>query len=73
MKVLLLANHVNYGGITAYMQNLCQALSGKDAFEYIVASRGGDLEREIVASGVRHIRVPLSTKCEVSPKIFLSF
>ena len=73
MKVLLLANHVNYGGITAYMQNLCQALSGKDAFEYIVASRGGDMEREIVASGVRHIRVPLSTKCEVSPKIFFSF
>ncbi|MEK7849207.1 MAG: glycosyltransferase family 4 protein [Candidatus Omnitrophota bacterium] len=73
MKVLLLANHVNYGGITAYMLNLCSALAGKDGFEYIVASRGGDLEKEFISSGVRHIRVPLSTKCEVSPKVFLSF
>ncbi|OIO35091.1 MAG: hypothetical protein AUJ74_07665 [Candidatus Omnitrophica bacterium CG1_02_44_16] len=73
MKVLLLANHVNFGGITAYMQNLCQALSGKDGFEYVVASRGGDLEKELSSCGVRHIRVPLSTKCEVSPKVFLSF
>jgi len=73
MKVLLLANHVNFGGITAYIQNLCQALSGKDGFKYIVASRGGDLEKELISSGVRHIRVPLSTKCEVSPKVFLSF
>ncbi|MFH0940629.1 MAG: glycosyltransferase family 4 protein [Candidatus Omnitrophota bacterium] len=73
MKVLLLANHVNFGGITAYMLNLCQALAGKDGFEYVVASRGGDLEKELIASGVRHIRVPLSTKCEVSPKMFISF
>lgn len=73
MKVLLLANHVNFGGITAYMLNLCSALAGKDGFEYVVASRGGDLEKELISSGVRHIRVPLSTKCEVSPKVFISF
>ena len=73
MKVLFLANHVNFGGITAYMLNLCRTLSGKDGFEYIVASRGGELEKEFVASGARHIRVPLTTKCEVSPKVFISF
>ncbi|HAJ56673.1 MAG TPA: hypothetical protein DCL35_02760 [Candidatus Omnitrophica bacterium] len=73
MRVLVLANHVNYGGITAYLLNLCTGLHGKDGFEYIVASRGGELEEEFAKKGVRHIRIPLSTKCEVSPKVFISF
>lgn len=73
MRVLLLANHVNYGGITAYLLNLCSGLHGKDGFEYIVATRPGDLEEEFIKKGVRHIRVPLSTKCEFSPKVFISF
>ncbi len=73
MKVLLLANHVNYGGITAYLLNLAAGLHGKGGFEYTLASRGGELEAEFEKRGVRHIRLPLTTKCEVSPKVFLSF
>ena len=73
MKVLLLANHVNYGGIPAYLLNLAAGLHGKGDFEYTVASRGGELEEEFEKRGVRHIRLPLTTKCEISPKVFLSF
>jgi glycosyltransferase involved in cell wall biosynthesis len=73
MRVLLLANHVNYGGITAYLLNLCTSLHGQGGFEYVVASRGGELEDEFAKKGVPHIRVPLSTKCEISPKVFASF
>ena len=73
MRVLLLANHVNYGGITAYLLNLCRALHGKYGFEFTIASRGGELESEFVKIGVKHFRIPLTTKCEISPKVFFSF
>lgn len=73
MKVLLLANHVNHGGITAHLLSLCRALNGKAGLEMVVASRGGDLEEEFLKAGARHICIPLSTKCEVSPKVFVSY
>ncbi len=73
MKILMLANHLNYGGITAYCHNLARALNGKGEVEIVVASRGGDLESELVSAGIRHVRLPLTTKCEVSPKVFRSF
>jgi glycosyltransferase involved in cell wall biosynthesis len=73
MRVLLLTNHVDVGGITAYLLNLCSALHGRDGFEYVIASRGGELEGEFAKMGVRHIRLPLTTKCEVSPKVGISF
>lgn len=72
MRVLLLANHVNHGGIAAYLLGLCRALNGKKGLEMFVASRGGDLEEEFLKAGARHIRIPLSTKCEVSPKVLVS-
>lgn len=73
MRVLLLTNHVDYGGITAYLLSLCSALHGHDGFEYVIASRGGELAGEFTKRGVRHIRIPLTTKCEVSPKVLVSF
>lgn len=72
MKVLILANHVNYGGIAAYIFNLAKALRAREDTQVIVGSRGGDLEKDFKALGVEHIRLPLTTKCEVSPKVFLS-
>lgn len=73
MKVLILANHLNIGGITVYILNLCRAFHGKNGMEIVVASRGGDQEKELAALGVEHIFLPLTTKCEVSPKVFFSF
>lgn len=73
MKVLLLANHLNHGGITAYLWNLVCALHGRDGLEYTIASRGGEWAPEFERKGVRHISLPLTTKCEVSPKVLVSF
>ncbi|MFH0877406.1 MAG: glycosyltransferase family 4 protein [Candidatus Omnitrophota bacterium] len=73
MNILLLANHFNHGGITAYILNLCRALHGKEDIQMVVASRGGDCQPALAALGVRHIRLPLTTKCEVSPKVYYSF
>ena len=73
MKVLILANHLNFGGITAYIKNLCKSLHGKEGVEVMVASRGGDLEKDLKARGILCLRIPLTTKSEASPKVFWSF
>lgn len=73
MKILMLANHLDYGGITAYLLSLCRFLEGREGFKIYAASRGGAVEGEFRRLGVEHIRVPLRTKCEVSPKVFFAF
>lgn len=73
MKVLMLANHLNRGGITAYMLGLCRILEKHGDLQFCVASRGGELEREFSGLGIKHIKIPLKTKCEISLKVFLSF
>lgn len=71
MRILMLANHLNRGGITAYMLNLCKVLKGE--LDLYVSTRGGEMEAEFSRSGIKHIRIPLKTKCEVSVKVFISF
>ncbi len=73
MKILMLANHLNRGGITAYMLGLCRMFERERDIEVYVATRGGDMEAEFSRLGVKHITVPLKTKCEVSPKLLFSF
>lgn len=69
----MLANHLNRGGIAAYMLGLCRFLVKDGDLQFYVASRGGELEHEFVALGIKHIKIPLKTKCEVSLKVFFSF
>jgi len=73
MTILLLANHLNTGGITAYLYGLCSCLHGHRGIRMIVASRGGNREKEFLLLGVTCLRVPLTTKCEVSPKVLWSY
>jgi len=73
MTILLLANHLNTGGITAYLLGLCRCLHGRDGIRMVIASRGGDREKDFALLGVKCLRVPLTTKCEVSPKVFWSY
>jgi glycosyltransferase involved in cell wall biosynthesis len=70
MKILLLANHLNYGGISAYCLGLAKTLAKKEGMEVFLGSRGGDLAKEAAEIGAQVIRLPLTTKCEVSPKVF---
>jgi len=73
MTILLLANHLNTGGITAYLYGLCRCLHGHHGIRMVVASRGGNREKDFVVLGVTCVRVPLTTKCEVSPKVLWSY
>lgn len=72
MNILFIANHLNIGGVTSYLYTLAGGLKEKGHNVYL-ASSGGELAEKFIALGVKHIRVPLMTKNEISPKIIFSF
>lgn len=69
MKILLLTNHLNFGGITAYVISLAKELKKKGHVP-VVASRGGELLPLLEMEGIRHLFVPLDTKSEMSFKVW---
>ena len=73
MKILFLTNHLNPGGITSYLLTVCRALRGAGDVRLFIASRGGTRQEAFQSLGVTLWHVPLTTKCEVSPKVFLSY
>ena len=72
MNILFIANHLNVGGISSYLFTLASGLK-QNGHNIYIASAGGELLDKFSALGVKHIRVPLSTKNEISPKIIISF
>lgn len=72
MNILYLTNHLNVGGISSYLLNLTQGLK-KEGHSIYIASSGGELEEEFRHGGINLSNIPLKTKCEISPKVFLSF
>ena len=72
MKILFLTNHLNLGGVSVYVSQLAGRFKALKNAGVFVASRGGDMEESLKAAGVVCLRVPLTTKCEVSPKVFFS-
>ncbi len=72
MNILFIANHLNVGGVTSYLCTLSSGLKQKGHNIYL-ASSGGELTEKFIGLGVKHIRVPLRTKNEISLKIIFSF
>jgi len=72
MRIIHLTTHLNRGGITSYVYSLAVNFKKRN-HSVIVASSGGELENEIISQGIRHLSIPIATKNEISPKIFLSF
>ncbi len=71
MNILLLSTHLNPGGITTYMFSLARGLQ-KKGNKVFIASSGGKSEELFKSSGIEFIYIPISTKCEISPKIIVS-
>jgi len=69
MNILLLSNHLNPGGLSRYIINLCQGLV-QSGNQVLVASDGGMWENRIVQAKGTHIGLQLRTKCFFSPKVF---
>lgn len=70
MRILLLTNHLNIGGIPVYTVTLANYLCKKGHSVY-VASDGGVFDREL-HSNVRRIKVALNTKSAISIKVWLT-
>ncbi|MFH1201873.1 MAG: glycosyltransferase family 4 protein [Candidatus Omnitrophota bacterium] len=71
MRILLLATHLNFGGIAQYVCSLAGALK-KRGHEVCAASSGGQMVEELDKQGIEHISIPIKTKSEAHPKILLS-
>ncbi|MCX5697976.1 MAG: glycosyltransferase family 4 protein [Candidatus Omnitrophica bacterium] len=72
MNILYLTNHLNTGGITSYVLTLSIGLKKKGHNVYI-ASSGGELLGKFLSEGISFIPIPIKTKSEIHPKIWLSF
>jgi glycosyltransferase involved in cell wall biosynthesis len=72
MNILLIANHLNVGGISSYLFTLANGLKQRGHQVYL-ASSGGELEDKFSAAGIANFKVCLNTKNEISPKIIFSF
>jgi L-malate glycosyltransferase len=72
MNILLLANHLNAGGISRYIVNLAKGLKARGNAVWVAAS-GGEWVNELSGQGISFIPIPMTTKFLLSPKILRSF
>ena len=64
MKILLLATHLDIGGVGIYTLSL--ALSLKEAgHDIIVASSGGQLTEGLQKAGIKHVHIPVNTSADI--------
>jgi len=71
MNILYLTTHLNIGGITSYVLSLASGLKAKGHKVY-VASSGGEVLPRFIQEGIINIAIPIKTKSEISPKVFIS-
>lgn len=71
MNILLLTTHLNYGGISAYSFSLVKDLV-KRGHTVFIGSSSGDLIPQLEQNNLTHIRIPINTKTELSPLLFVS-
>lgn len=71
MNILHITNQLDVGGITSYVLTLSSGLK-KKGHNVFVASSGGELLPKFSERGIVFIPIPINTKSEISPKIFMS-
>jgi glycosyltransferase involved in cell wall biosynthesis len=69
MNILIIAKHLEPGGISSYVISLSRGLIKKGHNCFVVSS-GGVLEGLLQECGAVSIKVDLDTKSELSPKVF---
>jgi len=71
MKILHITNHLNMGGVSRYLLDISKGLS-REGVECVIASSGGELESYLQGEHIPCIRLPLKTKFEFHPKLFVA-
>ncbi len=69
MKILLIATHLNVGGITTYLFALCRQYVAKGHQVFLVSS-GGARQGEFIEQGVTLVKAAVRTKSELSPRMY---
>ena len=72
MKILLLATHLNIGGVAVYTINLAKALKKRNISVWVCSS-GGELVKALEKEGISHLKLDIKTKFEFHPKLLLAF
>ncbi|UCC94392.1 MAG: glycosyltransferase family 4 protein [Candidatus Omnitrophota bacterium] len=71
MNILILATHLNRGGISRYCLNLAKGFV-KGGHHVTIATSGGEWVEEVQSLGAVHKTIPIRTKSITSPKILIS-
>ena len=71
MNILYLTNHLDIGGVTSYVLSLAEGMK-KRGHTVFLASSGGEMLPFVLEAGVFFIQIPIKTKQEISPAVFLS-
>lgn len=72
MRILLLTNHLNPGGVSAYCLLLARYFK-ESPHQVLIASGGGRWESAAAEHGIPHFKVPLHTSSEANPKLWAAF
>ncbi|MFA5410564.1 MAG: glycosyltransferase family 4 protein [Candidatus Omnitrophota bacterium] len=71
MNIIQLTSHLDIGGISSYVLTLGKGLK-KRGHNLYVATSSGELLGRLREEGVTYIPIPIKTKSELSPKVFIS-
>jgi len=71
MNILFLTTHLNVGGITSYLLTLTKGLI-KQGHGVFLASSSGEMLEAFQSLGVEHLKLNISTKSELDPRIYLA-
>lgn len=71
MNILIIAKHLEPGGISSYVISLAKSLKQKH-HNIIVASSGGILQGLLKENNIEFVNLDLNTKSELSPKILFA-
>ena len=71
MNILFITTHLEPGGVAYYTVSLAEALK-KRGHRVFVASNGGALTEILSNCNIKHIKLNIRTKSELSPKILFS-
>lgn len=72
MKILILTNHLNIGGITRYILNLSLGLKQR-GHKVFVGSLPGWAQEVLKQEGIDFLRLPIKTKSILSPQLIQAY
>jgi len=71
MNILYLTSHLDIGGVTSYILSLASGMKKRGHNVYVASGAGGVLP-SFLENDIFYLPIPIKTKQELSPKVFIS-